>query len=132
MIVDRAECGTFGAESGRILLCSGKVYYDLAAERTKLGDASIAIVRVEQLYPFPKNLIAEELNRFATRLTFDGCRRSRRTWAGGLYRAAAAGNARVESAIRYAGRPPSASPATGSHTIHQMEQQRLIREALSG
>src|SRR6266487_4747694 len=49
----------------RVLLCSGRVYYDLVAENKKHAGSSIAIVRVEQFYPFPKNLLVKELSRFS-------------------------------------------------------------------
>jgi multifunctional 2-oxoglutarate metabolism enzyme len=114
----------------RVLLCSGKVYYDLLAERKKLGDSSIAIVRVEQFYPFPKNLLVEELSRLSSATDIRWVQEEPQNMGGWFF---------VEprmmrllgpkQTLRYIGRPASASPATGSHTIHQMEQQRLVKEA---
>ena len=48
----------------RVVLCSGKVYFDLMEEREKRGENRIQILRLEQLYPFPENVLAQELNRF--------------------------------------------------------------------
>ncbi|HWO00673.1 MAG TPA: multifunctional oxoglutarate decarboxylase/oxoglutarate dehydrogenase thiamine pyrophosphate-binding subunit/dihydrolipoyllysine-residue succinyltransferase subunit, partial [Blastocatellia bacterium] len=117
----------------RLLLCSGKVFYDLGAERKKLGDQNTAIVRVEQLYPFPKNLIANELNRFAN--ARDVCwvqEEPQNTGAWFFIDPRLSGLLGPGQRLRYAGRPASASPATGSHTIHQMEQRRLIKDAFGG
>ncbi len=52
------------AEIKRVVLCSGKVYFDLMEEREKRGENRIQILRLEQLYPFPDNVLAQELNRF--------------------------------------------------------------------
>ena len=48
----------------RVVLCTGKVYFDLMEEREKRGENRIQILRIEQLYPFPENVLAQELNRF--------------------------------------------------------------------
>jgi 2-oxoglutarate decarboxylase len=114
----------------RVLLCSGKVYYDLVAGRKKLGDPRVAIVRVEQFYPFPKNLLVEELSRFAAATDIRWVQEEPQNMGGWTFMEPRLlkllGSKR---SIRYIGRPSSASPATGSHTIHQMEQQRLVKEA---
>jgi len=116
----------------RVLLCSGKVYYDLVAERKKLGDSSIAIVRVEQFYPFPKNMLVEQLNRFSPATDIRWVQEEPENMGGWSFMEPRLlkmlGATRT---LRYIGRPASASPATGSHTIHQMEQQRLVRDAFS-
>jgi len=116
----------------RVLLCSGKVYYDLNAERKKLADFATAIIRVEQFYPFPKNLLVEELSRYSNATEIRWVQEEPQNMGGWTF---------MEShllrllsgkqTLRYIGRAASASPATGSHTIHQMEQQRLVKEALS-
>jgi len=114
----------------RVLLCSGKVYYDLVAERKKLEDSSTAIIRVEQFYPFPKNLLSEQLSRYSTATDIRWVQEEPENMGGWSFM-----EPRLlkllgpKQALRYVGRPASASPATGSHTIHQMEQQRLVKEA---
>jgi len=120
------------AKVNRVLLCSGKVYYDLVAERTKRGDSRIAIVRVEQFYPFPKNILVKELTRFQNANDLRWVQEEPENMGGWAFMAPRLlkllGATRT---LRYIGRPASASPATGSHTIHQMEQQRLVKEALA-
>ena len=116
----------------RGLLCSGKVYYELVAERKKRGDTNVAIERVEQFYPFPKNLLVKELSRFPNAAEVRWVQEEPENMGGWTYM-----EPRLlkllgaTQTLRYIGRPASASPATGSHTIHQMEQQQLVREALS-
>jgi len=120
-----------------VLLCSGKVYYDLVAERTKLGgsataESGIAIVRVEQFYPFPKNLLVQELSRFPNATDIRWVQEEPQNMGGWTFMEPRLLNVLGSTrTLRYIGRPPSASPATGSHTIHQMEQQRLVEEAVS-
>ncbi len=114
----------------RLVLCSGKVFYDLAAKREEAELDGVAIVRVEQLYPFPRDELAEALEPYA------GV--SEVVWAQeepenrGAYRYMLLRLAEVlpDREIRYAGRPASASPATGSHAVHKQEQQELVAEAL--
>merc|ERR1712216_243075 len=69
-------------EIDRVLLCSGKVYYELFKWRQDKGIDNIAIVTLEQIAPFPFNLI-QDLSRKYQRPSSCGCRRSRRTWAPG-------------------------------------------------
>ncbi|HEX8090832.1 MAG TPA: multifunctional oxoglutarate decarboxylase/oxoglutarate dehydrogenase thiamine pyrophosphate-binding subunit/dihydrolipoyllysine-residue succinyltransferase subunit [Blastocatellia bacterium] len=117
----------------RVLLCSGKVYYDLIAQRKNLGDETTAIVRVEQFYPFPKNLIARELSNYASAADVCWVQEEPHNMGGWFFmEPRLRGMLGANQRLRYAGRPPSASPATGSHTIHQMEQRQLVKDAFSG
>jgi 2-oxoglutarate decarboxylase len=114
----------------RILLCSGKVYYDLLAKRKELNDSRVAIIRVEQLYPFPKKLLDEELSRFPNATDIRWVQEEPQNMgAWSFLEPRLMKMLSREQTLRYVGRPPSASPATGSHTIHQMEQQRLVKQA---
>jgi 2-oxoglutarate dehydrogenase E1 component len=120
------------AAVARALFCSGKVFYDLSAERKKLDDVSTAIVRVEQLYPFPKKLIAEELKQFVNATDICWVQEEPKNMGAWFFiEPRLSGVLGSNQGLRYAGRPASASPATGSHTIHQMEQRRLIKNAFS-
>jgi 2-oxoglutarate dehydrogenase E1 component len=115
----------------RLLLCTGKVFFELASERNRLGDQSTAIIRLEQLYPFPAKQISGELDRFPG-AEIRWVQEEPRNYGAWLWleprlRGLTAG-ARPST---YAGRPPAASTATGSHTIHQMEQKKLIEEAFA-
>jgi 2-oxoglutarate dehydrogenase E1 component len=116
----------------RVLLASGKVYFDLAAERKKTGVEQVAIVRIEQFYPYPKNLIADELSRFKNATEIVWVQEEPENMGGWSFM-----EPRLrrmlgpDQQLRYVGRAPSASTATGSHTIHQMEQRQLVTEAFS-
>ena len=129
---DKLQFVDDGGNVNRVLLCSGKVYYDLVAERMKLGDSGVAIVRVEQFYPFPKNLLLKELSRFANATEVRWVQEEPQNMGGWSFMEPrllkVLGTTKT---LRYIGRPASASPATGSHTIHQMEQRRLVEAALS-
>ncbi|WP_165070376.1 2-oxoglutarate dehydrogenase E1 component [Paludisphaera rhizosphaerae] len=114
----------------RLILCSGKVYYDLAAKRAEAGkDKDVAIVRVEQLYPFP----AEELKK--TLLGYPEVRDW--VWAQEESQNMGAWSfiaPRLEELMgfpfQYVGRDASASPATGSKLIHDREQNELVEAAV--
>ncbi|MEW6130377.1 MAG: multifunctional oxoglutarate decarboxylase/oxoglutarate dehydrogenase thiamine pyrophosphate-binding subunit/dihydrolipoyllysine-residue succinyltransferase subunit [Acidobacteriota bacterium] len=115
----------------KVLLCSGKVYYDLAAERKKLNDRTTAILRLEQLYPFPKNLISEQLARYAKAVSVRWVQeepKNQGAWS--FIEPRLRELSATHQQLAYIGRPASASTATGSHAIHMMEQRKLVKEAL--
>ncbi len=115
----------------RVLLCSGKVYYDLAAAREKLGRKDVAIVRLEQLYPLTKACSPRSRLTQTARRSFGSKKRPRNM--GAWYYL----NARVRDTIgdrlpmSLVSRDESASPATGSHSSHELEQKMLISAAFS-
>ena len=108
------------AQVRRVLLCSGKVYYDLLAARRERDIDDIAIIRVEQLYPFPETEIGAALDAVRRqRARCSGCRRSRGTWERGTTCTGACGASIGDGrALGYAGRDAAASPAVGSYKIH--------------
>ncbi|MBA3442860.1 MAG: hypothetical protein H0T92_23680, partial [Pyrinomonadaceae bacterium] len=115
----------------RIVLCSGKVYYDLDEARRKAGDGRSAILRLEQFYPFPEVRLRELMATYPNAQEVVWTQEEPRNMGGWTF---------VEPRLmnllpncerpRYVGRSPSASPATGSYTIHELEQRRLVQEAL--
>jgi 2-oxoglutarate dehydrogenase E1 component len=121
----------------RVLLCSGKVYYDLAAERTNTKRQDVAIVRVEQLYPFPAEKLAAILGRFKNAKDIVWVQEEPRnmgawsyifnTWMGGY----SLFEEKVGRPIRYVGREIGAAPAVGSAKIHEKEQRALIEAAFA-
>ena len=120
----------------RVVLCSGKVYYDLFERRAELGVEDVYLMRVEQLYPFPHEALSEELSRFrqAEILWCQEESQNQGAWffvAPRLERVLAAIEAAHRRA-RYVGRPESASPASGLYSAHMAEQRRLVDEALTG
>jgi 2-oxoglutarate dehydrogenase E1 component len=117
----------------RVLIASGKVYYDLAAERKRREDEATAIIRLEQLYPFPKSMLIEQLEknfRDATDIRWVQ-EEPQNMGAWFFIEPRLREIIRPNQTLRYAGRAPSASTATGSHTIHQMEQRQLVGEAFA-
>lgn len=120
------------AKAKRVLFCSGKIYYDLLAERKKLGDEVTAIVRVEQFYPFPKKQIADELKKCANASDIVWVQEEPENMGGWCFmESRLLKMLKADQKLRYAGRAASASPATGSHTIHQMEQRQILKEAFA-
>ena len=115
-----------------VLLCSGKVYYDLLAEREQRQRSDVAIVRVEQLYPFPDEQLIEILTRYeqATDIVWvQEEPRNMGAWSFMYERLPTL--LRPRQALRYAGRKPQASPATGSQRLHHQEQAALVEQALA-
>ncbi len=119
----------------RVIICSGKVYYDLFEAREKLGRNDIYLLRVEQLYPYPDDAVQEELKRFKN-ADMVWCQEEPKNM--GAYSfiepfleesliAIGAKNTRA----RYIGRPAAASTATGISTKHKKEQQAILDGAFA-
>ena len=119
----------------RLVLCSGKVGYDLIEARDKAGIDDVAIVRLEQLYPFPGEPLVARLKPMSNLKEVVWCQEEPRN-NGAWFFAASQIEEALEDAgrdvgrIRYVGRPASASPATGLASRHAEQQQQLISEAL--
>ncbi|MEO7432609.1 MAG: 2-oxoglutarate dehydrogenase E1 component [Dokdonella sp.] len=121
-----------GAKVRRVVLCAGKVYYDLVEEAGKRNIDDVAIVRVEQLYPFPRDAVAVELARYPAAKELLWCQEEPMN-QGAWYQikhhlqAAAAPKKRT---LAYAGRARSPAPACGHLSTHQVEQAALVEQAL--
>ncbi|MGI1663940.1 2-oxoglutarate dehydrogenase E1 component [Palleronia sp. KMU-117] len=119
----------------RVVLCSGKVYYDLLEERDARGIDDVYLLRVEQFYPFPALSLVKELERFSN-ADFVWCQEEPKNqgawgfmepnleWV--LTRIGA-----KHSRATYAGRPAAASPATGLASSHKQQQAALVSDALT-
>jgi 2-oxoglutarate dehydrogenase E1 component len=122
-------------DARQIVLCSGKVYYDLLEERDARGLTDVHLIRLEQLYPFPIDPLLEELTPYRhCRLVW--CQEESRNMGCWSFvdelLEEIAGEAGFEHPRpRYAGRPTSASPATGLMENHRLEQAQLVDEALT-
>jgi 2-oxoglutarate dehydrogenase E1 component len=116
----------------RVVLCSGKVYFDLLAERRLREINDIAVLRIEQLYPFPRRRLARLLAAFTTAGEIVWCQEEPRN-QGAWYQIQH--HLRVltrdDQTLGYAGRAPSASPACGNAALHRAQQQSLVDTALS-
>ena len=115
----------------RVVLCSGKVYYDLLEDQTKRGQDDVAIIRVEQLYPFPRVALAAELKKYGKAADVVWCQEEPQN-QGAWYQIRHHLQACLADgqSLHYAGRARSASPAAGHMADHIIEQQKLVADAL--
>ena len=111
----------------RVLLCSGKVYYDLLERRTAEQTDAVAIVRLEQLYPWPEEQLKLVLAKYRRAVEWKWVQEESQNMGGWTF---------VEPRLRatqypveYIGRDASASPATGSKHVHDLEQADLVEKA---
>ena len=115
----------------RVVLCSGKVYYDLVEDATKRTASDVAIVRVEQLYPFPRTELKAELDRFPAATEIIWCQEEPMN-QGAWYQIKHHLQAITSSKqiVAYAGRARSPAPACGHMARHLVEQAALVEQAL--
>lgn len=119
----------------RLVLCSGKVYYELDDERKKRDRKDVAICRVEQLCPFPYDLVQRELKRYPN-AEIVWCQEEPMNMGAYHYIAPRLCTAMKSLSrgtmedIKYAGRAPSAATATGFFSVHEKEQRELVDKAL--
>jgi 2-oxoglutarate dehydrogenase E1 component len=122
----------------RIVMCSGKIYYDLAAMREERGlEGKVALIRLEQLAPFPEAALTEELARYPKDARYVWCQEEPRNQGAWFFVAPRIENlmearGSAQRRLDYAGRKPAAAPATGFHAQHEREQRALVEEALAG
>ena len=114
----------------RIILCSGKVFYDLEAGREERGIDDVAIVRVEQFYPFNTELLERIVAPYRDADEVVWVQEETQNRGGWTYMMPRLMELFPDQKLRYIGRGPSASPATGSPGIHKEEQAALVSEAL--
>lgn len=118
----------------RVVICSGKVYYDLFEAREKHGIKNVAFLRLEQFYPFPDKPLAEELAKYPDAEVI-WCQEEPENQGGWQFV-----DRRIEAVLQsikhkagrpvYIGRPAAAAPATGSLKQHNKEQEALVNKAL--
>ncbi len=114
----------------RIVLCSGKVYYDLDKARTSANDEKVAIVRLEQFYPFPGEKLKEVFASYPNATQLVWCQEEPQNMGGWFFVEPRLNEIKGDLRLKYAGRTPSASPATGSYAIHGLEQEQLVSDAM--
>jgi 2-oxoglutarate dehydrogenase E1 component len=116
----------------KVVLTCGKLYYDISAERAKRGQTDVALVRVEQFYPFPKANLAEVIARYPNATSIVWAQEEPRNMGAWTFMQPRLWQLLGSTdRLAYIGRRPGASTATGSYPIHQMEQKRLVDDALS-
>ena len=91
VLLDHADIGGYGliklkkdAKIKKVIICSGKIYFDLLKEREKLKNDEIFFIRIEQLYPFPVRTLARHLKRFKKKQAFIGVKKNLKIWVPGM------------------------------------------------
>ena len=133
-ILDERDTKVKSGKAKRIIMCSGKVYYDLAAARDEAEMWDTEIVRLEQLYPFPTKALIEVLEQ-TPKATMVWCQEEPRNMGGWTFARDFIEDAMqtagvAQQRVIYAGRDAAASPATGTLGRHKREQDKLVADAL--
>ena len=133
-VIEDGEVNT--SHVNRVLLCSGKIYYDLLQRRTELGLTSVALIRIEQYYPFPHHRLVDVLAPYHKAEIF-WCQEEPMNMGAWSFL-----NHRLQAVLqdcdifaktlRYIGRPEAAAPATGLAERHNAEQDYILNHALKG
>jgi len=129
----------------RLVFCTGKIYYELIAEREKLGLKNVAIITLEMIAPFPFDKVAEQLNLYSKVDKGDGIKPGNVIWAQEEPKNMGAWayvrprfvttlreSLHVDCVMRYVGRRAAAAPATGIASLHAAEQQAILTYTLLG
>ena len=143
ILKDHAEVGGYGLiklqedkKITKVVICSGKIYFDLVEAREKTTNDKVLFIRIEQLYPFPVKTLAQELKKFKKNARFFWCQEepqnmgawnSARNYIEWTLDYIKAENRKVS----YIGRKPAASPATGYLKKHLAQQKEIIEKVLS-
>ncbi len=109
-------------EVRRVVLCSGKIYYDLLARKQKLGVKDIALIRLEQMFPFPHKKISEILKKYRNNMLTLWVQEEPENMGGWFF----VRNVMKDTEIIPVTRQPSGSPATGLYKLHEISQRELI------
>tara|TARA_B110000438_G_scaffold303556_1_gene365605 strand:+ start:90 stop:602 length:513 start_codon:yes stop_codon:yes gene_type:complete len=120
----------------KVVLCSGKIYFDLLESREESKSDQIFFIRIEQLYPFPVKTLAQNLKRFKKNAKFYWCQEEPKNM--GAWNTArnyiewALDHIKAKNReVKYIGRPPAASPATGYLKKHLAQQKEIIEKVFS-
>jgi 2-oxoglutarate dehydrogenase E1 component len=139
LVIPETDALTPEAEVRRVVLCTGKVYYDLLQARRDKGIRDVALVRLEQLYPFPRKTLAKLLAQYPNAEVV-WCQEEPENMGAWTFldrriEASLADAGRVGTGPgarpRYIGRREAASPATGFYKVHNAEQAALVEDALT-
>lgn len=115
----------------RLMFCSGKIYYDLLAHREELGRDDVALVRLEQFYPFPTDAAKAAIARYSEATEVLWVQEEPKNMGGWAFVRPFLEEVVGKLPLRYAGRANSASPATGSSESHKLEQQMNMQGAFA-
>jgi len=124
------ETETLEAEAvKRVILCSGKIYYKLREVRSQQYDQTVALVRIEQFYPYPGQTLKQALDQYPNLERIVWCQDEPRNQGGWPFLYTRLNETFENFRIKYAGRKESASPAVGYMKLHLDQEARLIKEA---
>jgi 2-oxoglutarate dehydrogenase complex dehydrogenase (E1) component-like enzyme len=115
----------------RVILCTGKIYYELADERARRSDDTTAIMRIEQLYPISARDLAGALDTYAQAEEVVWVQEEPANMGANHFIYVRLLEVAGHRSVHVVARQESASPATGSHKAHLMEQQRIINQAFA-
>jgi 2-oxoglutarate dehydrogenase E1 component len=131
-VLDDAEARERAKSIKRVILCSGKVYVDLITSERRAAAHDVAIVRVEQLYPFPKVALAEVLDGYPALRDVVWLQEEPENMGAWEFMRSPLEDVLADRApLRYVGRARSSSPSEGSAAWHQLNQKALVERALS-
>ena len=129
-VMPEASSDIVAAKVKRLIACSGKVYYDLVKKREEKGASDVAIIRVEQLYPFPHKAFAAEVKRYPNLTDIVWCQDEPQNQGAWFFvQHYIHENMQEGQRLGYAGRAASASPAVGYAHLHQEQQKALLEQA---
>ncbi|HXV15330.1 MAG TPA: hypothetical protein VD758_01035 [Gemmatimonadaceae bacterium] len=127
-VIDDAAASERRDQVKRLVFCTGKIYYDLAAKRTP----HVALVRVEQLYPWPHDEVARIVDLYPSAQEVVWAQEEPKNMGAWTYVSprlrVSTGNAMI---VRYIGRPERASPAEGYASAHKAEQERIVSDVVA-
>jgi 2-oxoglutarate dehydrogenase E1 component len=129
-VIGEQSADVDAAKVKRVIACSGKVYYDLVKKRDERKSGDVAIIRVEQLYPFPHKAFAAEMKKYAGATEIVWCQDEPQNQGAWFFVQHYIHENMLEGQrLGYAGRPASASPAVGYAHLHQEQQKALLDQA---
>ncbi|MEM1442470.1 MAG: thiamine pyrophosphate-dependent enzyme, partial [Verrucomicrobiota bacterium] len=128
-VIDDSDCDESDPIS-RLIFCSGKVYYDLVEYRAKNEITNVAIIRLEQIYPFSSTRLREVTDNYENATKWVWCQEEPLNMGAWTFVGPRL-QKMTDHHVRYAGRQAAASPSSGSKAVHKMEQKRLVEEAFN-
>ncbi|MEH0165150.1 2-oxoglutarate dehydrogenase E1 component [Paucibacter sp. JuS9] len=131
-VIGEQDAGIDAAKVKRVIACSGKVYYDLVKKRDEKKASDVAVIRVEQLYPFPHKAFAAEIKKYPNATDIVWCQDEPQNQGAWFFvQHYIHENMLDGQKLGFAGRPASASPACGYAHLHQEQQKALLDQAFA-
>jgi 2-oxoglutarate dehydrogenase E1 component len=128
-VIDEIDREILPQKVKKLIFCSGKIYYELRESRKNKQKNHIAIVRLEQLYPFPLGKVKEIISKYPNVDEYYWVQEEPRNQGAWIYMENHLGHL-CPKKLNYIGRPASPSPATGYFKVHLKEQEAIIKEAI--